>query len=111
MKVGTHGNDPAPGFLVFFGVPDLDKAMSDVVNLGGSIEAPTEEPGFGRFCMCVDLRAEIRTAPATNQRGLIDGHPDREWITAHPEVGLFGVKLPGNARRRYLTERPWIDPP
>jgi hypothetical protein len=28
MKVGMHGNDPTPGFLVFFGVPDLDKAMS-----------------------------------------------------------------------------------
>ena len=54
MKVGMHGNDPTPGFLVFFGVPDLDKAMSDVVKLGGSSEAPTEEPGFGRFSMCVD---------------------------------------------------------
>jgi uncharacterized protein len=54
MKVGLHGNDPSPGFLVFFGVPDLDAAIRDVVKLGGSAEAPTEEPGFGRFCMCVD---------------------------------------------------------
>jgi len=67
MKVGMHGNDPTPGFLVFFGVPDLEKAMADVVNLGGSIHAPTEEPGFGLFGMCVDpsgLKFGLHQAPA-----------------------------------------------
>ena len=67
MKVGTHGRDPSPGFLVFFGVPDLDKAIADVVNLGGRIEAPTDEPGFGRFCMCVDpsgLKFGLHQRPA-----------------------------------------------
>jgi predicted enzyme related to lactoylglutathione lyase len=54
IKIGMHGNDPLPGFLVFFGVPDLDKAIAKVVSLGGKAEAPTEEPGFGRFCFCTD---------------------------------------------------------
>jgi hypothetical protein len=31
MKAGLHGNDPSPGFLVFFGVPDVDMARSKVI--------------------------------------------------------------------------------
>lgn len=54
MKAGLHGNDPSPGFLVFFGVPDVDMARSKVIELGGSAEPPTDEPGFGRFCVCAD---------------------------------------------------------
>ena len=54
MKAGLHGNDPSPGFLVFFGVPDVDMARSKVMALGGSAEPPTDEPGFGRFCICAD---------------------------------------------------------
>jgi predicted enzyme related to lactoylglutathione lyase len=54
MKVGLHGNDPSPGFLVFFAVPDLDAAIREVVTFGGTAERPTEEPGFGRFCICTD---------------------------------------------------------
>ena len=54
MKVGLHGNDPSPGFLVFFGVPDVDMARFKVIALGGSAEPPTDEPGFGRFCICAD---------------------------------------------------------
>lgn len=54
MKVGLHGKDPSPGFLVFFGVSDLDAAVSRVSALGGNCEAPTEEPGFGKFCICTD---------------------------------------------------------
>jgi hypothetical protein len=54
MKAGLHGNDPSPGFLVFFGVPDVDMARSKVITLGGSAEPPTDEPGFGRFCICAD---------------------------------------------------------
>ena len=42
------------GFLVFFGVPDLEAAIADVNRLGGTAEVPTDEPGFGRFCHCCD---------------------------------------------------------
>lgn len=54
VKVGMHGNDPSQGFLVFFGVSDLELAMADVIGLGGDTEPPSEEPGFGRFCICRD---------------------------------------------------------
>ena len=54
LKAGIHGGDPAWGFLVFFGVPDLAAAITDVNRLGGTAEAPTDEPGFGRFCTCRD---------------------------------------------------------
>ena len=54
VKAGLHGGDPDWGFLVFFGVPDLQMAIADVNRLGGGTEAPTEEPGFGRFCVCRD---------------------------------------------------------
>jgi len=54
IKAGIHGDDPSPGFLVFFGVPDLEAAMATVNGLGGSTEGATEEPGFGRFCLCRD---------------------------------------------------------
>lgn len=62
-----HTNDPLPGFLVFFGVPDLDVAIAKVVSLGGKAEAPTEEPGFGRFCFCTDpagLRFGLHVPPS-----------------------------------------------
>ncbi len=39
---------------MFFGVPDLDAAIAQVSSLGGKADAPTEEPGFGRFCFCTD---------------------------------------------------------
>jgi hypothetical protein len=42
------------GFLVYFGVPDLEVAIADVNRLGGAAEIPTDEPGFGRFCICRD---------------------------------------------------------
>jgi hypothetical protein len=54
MKVGVHGNDPNPGFLVFFGVPDLEAAMAKVRALGGEAATSIEESGFGRFCICTD---------------------------------------------------------
>jgi uncharacterized protein len=54
IKVGIHGEDPSPGFLVFFGVPDLEAAIANVNRLGGSAEGAIEEPGFGRFCLCRD---------------------------------------------------------
>lgn len=54
IKAGLHGNDPSPGFLVLFGVPDLDIAISKVTVLGGAAERPTVEPSFGRSCICAD---------------------------------------------------------
>jgi predicted enzyme related to lactoylglutathione lyase len=54
FKAGMHGGDPDFGFLVFFGVPDLEKAIADVNRLGGATEVPTDELGFGRFCICRD---------------------------------------------------------
>jgi uncharacterized protein len=49
LKAGIHGGDPDWGFLVYFGVPDLEAAIADVNRLGGAAEVPTDEPGFGRF--------------------------------------------------------------
>ena len=54
MKAGVHGGDASQGFLVFFGVADIEAAIADVVRFGGTAEAPMEEPGFGRFCICYD---------------------------------------------------------
>jgi hypothetical protein len=48
------GNDPDPGICVFFGVPDLEKAIAKVKELGGEAGEPTDEPGFGRFSFCKD---------------------------------------------------------
>ncbi len=55
-KAGIHGNDPTRGFLVYFGVQNLEQAIADVNRLGGTAEAPSEEPGFGRFCICRDTQ-------------------------------------------------------
>ncbi|MBM3769179.1 MAG: VOC family protein [Acidobacteria bacterium] len=69
MKVGLHGNDPTPGFTVFFGVENLDESMGEVVRLGGTAGAPTDEPGFGRFCMCIDpsgLKFGLHQRPAND---------------------------------------------
>jgi len=54
MRAGLHGNDPAPGILVFFSVDDLEQAMAKVRELGGEAGEASEEPGFGRFSMCRD---------------------------------------------------------
>ncbi len=66
IRIGMHGKDPAPGFLIFFGVPDLEAAMTRVESLGGKTETPAEEPGFGRFCFCTDpggLRFGLHVRP------------------------------------------------
>jgi predicted enzyme related to lactoylglutathione lyase len=52
MKVGTHGDDPAPQIYVYFNVPDLEAAAAKVRAAGGEAEAPTDEPGFGSFVNC-----------------------------------------------------------
>jgi predicted enzyme related to lactoylglutathione lyase len=54
IKAGLHGNDPAPGIFVFFGVPVLEEAIAKVRQLGGEAGEPSEEPGFGRFSTCRD---------------------------------------------------------
>jgi predicted enzyme related to lactoylglutathione lyase len=53
MKVGTHGDDPAPQIYVYFNVPDLEAAAARVRAAGGEADEPTNEPGFGRFVNCV----------------------------------------------------------
>ena len=53
MKVGTHGDDPAPQIYVYFKVDDLEAAAGRVRAAGGEAEAATDEPGFGRFVNCV----------------------------------------------------------
>ena len=35
LKAGIHGGDPGWGFFVFFGVPDLEAAIANVIRLGG----------------------------------------------------------------------------
>ena len=42
LKAGIHGDDPNQGFLVFFGVPDLEVAIAEVIRLGGAAEAPSD---------------------------------------------------------------------
>lgn len=54
MKAGLHGNDPAPGILVFFRVDNLEEAMAKVRELGGEAGEASEELGFGGFSMCRD---------------------------------------------------------
>src|ERR1700694_4111730 len=49
LKAGIHGGDPTWGFLVYFGVPDLEAAMTNVNRLGGVADVPTYEAGFGWF--------------------------------------------------------------
>jgi predicted enzyme related to lactoylglutathione lyase len=57
---GMHGNDEGAGALVFFGVPDLQAAMTRVRELGGHAEAlesradETREVSFGRYALCRD---------------------------------------------------------
>ena len=54
VKAGLHGDDPSQGFSVFFAVPDIEAAIGKVKDLGGTAEPPSDEPGFGKFCMCRD---------------------------------------------------------
>jgi len=54
LKAGLHGDDPSPGFLVFFGVADLEAAIEKVRQLGGKAGNASDEPGFGGFSICSD---------------------------------------------------------
>ncbi len=55
LAVGMHGDDPAPGFLVFLGVEDLDASLLVLDRLGGTSDGTVHEAtGFGRYAICVD---------------------------------------------------------
>lgn len=54
IRVGLHGNDPGSQIYVFLAVPDLEQAILQVRQSGGEADAPTSEPGFGRFSNCRD---------------------------------------------------------
>lgn len=55
VRGGLHENDPHPGIVVYFTVPDLDQALATVKELGGHPGQPSpHEPGFGRFAQCTD---------------------------------------------------------
>jgi len=52
---GLHDNDPTPGVVVYFSVPDIEAALVTVEQLGGEPgQASPDEPGFGRFAECRD---------------------------------------------------------
>ena len=55
VPTGLHGDDPRPGIVVYFEVPDIAAAVSRVRELGGKADEPSpEEPGYGRFAACTD---------------------------------------------------------
>jgi predicted enzyme related to lactoylglutathione lyase len=55
IRGGLHDQDPESRIDVFFSVPDIDRAVTAVRELGGQAEdARSEEPGFGRFALCQD---------------------------------------------------------
>jgi uncharacterized protein len=53
-RIGLHGSDPDPSFLVFFRVAGLQEMVQRVNALGGTAQDLADEPGFGKFCMCAD---------------------------------------------------------
>lgn len=54
VRGGLHPNDPTPGVVVYFAVPDLDAALRQVRALGGTPGEAGAESGFGRFAECTD---------------------------------------------------------
>jgi predicted enzyme related to lactoylglutathione lyase len=55
LSIGLHGGDGASLFEVFFAVPDLDAALRQVVDLGGSVLGDVHDSeGFGRWAECED---------------------------------------------------------
>ncbi|QCH25221.1 VOC family protein [Mycobacteroides salmoniphilum] len=55
VRGGLHNDDEDRRIDVFFGVPDIEAAVSSVRELGGEAEDPgPEEPDFGRFAFCRD---------------------------------------------------------
>jgi hypothetical protein len=49
-----HGNDPLFWIPRVLRRPGPGHRYRQYCELGGQVEAPTEEPGFGRFCFCKD---------------------------------------------------------
>ncbi len=68
LRAGIHGGDPDTGIEIYFGVPDIDAAVTSVRNLGGEAsDAGREQPGFGRFSRCKDnqgVRFGLHQEPA-----------------------------------------------
>lgn len=55
LTVGMHGDDPAPGFLVFLAVDDLEASLVVLARLGGHHDGEIHEAaGFGRYAICLD---------------------------------------------------------
>ncbi|MEV1296036.1 VOC family protein [Pseudonocardia sp. NPDC049635] len=55
IRGGLHENDPNPGIVVYFSVPDIEAALATVKELGGEPgQASPDEPEFGRFAECKD---------------------------------------------------------
>lgn len=54
IRAGLHGDDPGYNIIPYFRVADLAAAAARVRQLGGEVEGPGEEAGFGRFCNCRD---------------------------------------------------------
>lgn len=55
LSIGVHGGDDNAHFEVFFAVPDLDAAIAQVGDLGGSLVSDVNDsPGFGRWIECKD---------------------------------------------------------
>ena len=55
LGVGIHGGDEERHFEVFFAVPDLDAAMTQLASLGGSLVGEVQDSeGFGRWVECRD---------------------------------------------------------
>jgi uncharacterized protein len=52
---GLHDGVPTASLTSYFQVGDIEQALGQVRDLGGSSEgASPEEPGIGRFANCVD---------------------------------------------------------
>jgi predicted enzyme related to lactoylglutathione lyase len=55
VRGGLHPDDPTPGIVVYFEVSDLEAALRQVTELGGTPgEASPPQPGFGSFAECQD---------------------------------------------------------
>jgi predicted enzyme related to lactoylglutathione lyase len=55
LDIGVHDGDDERHFEVFFAVDDLESALGQVTERGGSITSEVHEtPGFGRWVECAD---------------------------------------------------------
>lgn len=65
---GLHDGDPSQAITLYLAVPDIDLAVQQVRELGGSAVGPSdEESEFGRFAACRDnqgVRFGLHQPPA-----------------------------------------------